>query len=329
MPAGQDTRTEAGGPSRPLGLRSSPDTRAAGAAVRMEGLTRYYGRRRGIEDLDLDVHQGEIFGFLGPNGAGKTTTLRLLLDLIRPSRGKAVVLGLDVRRHGIRVRRRTGYLPGEFGLYENLSGGRFLAFMGRLRGRTDLSYARGLAGRFQADLARPIRDLSHGNKQKLALIQALMHRPPILILDEPTLGLDPLLQQEFYGLLQKVREDGSTVLLSSHNLTEVERMCDRVASIRNGRLVAVDDIAGLRREALRIVQLRTARAIKASAFERLPSLNHVRVDGKVLCCTVRGALGELVTAAAHFGIEDMFSREPSLEEFFLSRYGERTDHDDR
>jgi ABC-2 type transport system ATP-binding protein len=298
-------------------------------AIETIHLTKFYGRQRGIEDLNLTVRQGEVFGFLGPNGAGKTTTIRLLLDLIRPTAGRARIRGLDCRRDGIRVRRQVGYLPGEYRLYENLNGRQLLAYLDGLHGGPEPASLHALAARFGADLDRPIRTLSHGNKQKLALIQAFMHQAPILILDEPTTGLDPLIQQEFFGLLGEARAAGRTVFLSSHNLTEVERVCDRVASVREGRLAAIDEITALRGRALRIVKLTCARPPEQNVFERVRGVSDLRIDGAILECSIQGNLGPLVAAAAPYEIVDILSREPSLEEFFLALYGEKGGGGDR
>ena len=291
-------------------------------AIATTDLTKYYGAHRGIEGVDLTVAQGEIFGFLGPNGAGKTTTIRLLLDLLRPTRGSARVLGLDCRAESRQVRRRIGYLPGEYRLYENLSGRRLLDFLGNLEGEIDWGRTADLADRLGIDLDRTIRTLSHGNKQKIAIIQAFQHRAPLLILDEPTTGLDPLVQQEFFGLLDEARDEGRTVFLSSHNLTEVERICDRVGSVIDGALVAVDDVAALRRDALRIVEVTCARPPAAADFAALDGLGDLEIEDNGLRCTMRGALGPLVACAAPFEIRDVLSRAPSLEEFFLARFGD-------
>ena len=297
-------------------------------AIETIGLTKFYGHTRGIEAIDLTVRQGEVFGFLGPNGAGKTTTIRLLLDLIRPTCGQARILGLDCRRRSVEVRRQVGYLPGEYRLYENLNGRQLLGYLGRLGGGSDPEVAAStLAARLGADLQRPIRALSHGNKQKLAIVQAFMQEAPLLILDEPTTGLDPLVQQEFFALVGEVRAAGRTVLLSSHNLTEVERVCDRVASVRDGRLVAVEEMANLRGRELRLVTLTCARPLAATAFSEVPGLSDMVVDGVELHCTMHGPLGPLLAAAAPFEIVDILSREPSLEEFFLALYGERRSSD--
>jgi len=290
-------------------------------AIQTRQLTKYYGRQLGIEDIELMVPKGEVFGFLGPNGAGKTTTIRLLLDLIRPTGGTASILGLDCRREGLAVRRKVGYLPGEFTLYENLTGQQLLLHLGSLRGGVDWKRVEELATRLGADLGRSIRSLSSGNKQKLAVIQAFMTRPEVLILDEPTSGLDPLIQQEFFGLVHEARTGGATVFLSSHNLTEVERVCDRVASIRCGRLVAVEEVDAVRSRTVRIVRLTCERALDAERFTVEPGIGEVQVDGRHLRCRVEGPLGRLIALAEPHGIIDLLSREPNLEETFLALYG--------
>ncbi|MFO7654574.1 MAG: ABC transporter ATP-binding protein [Candidatus Krumholzibacteriia bacterium] len=290
-------------------------------AIETSRLTRYYGRQRGIEDLDLTVRAGEVFGFLGPNGAGKTTTIRLLLDLIRPTRGEARVLGLDCHRQSLAVRRLVGYLPGEYRFYEDLTGRRLLDYLGRLGGTFDPAIMHILTGRLGADLDRPVRRLSHGNKQKLGIVQAFMHDAPLLILDEPTTGLDPLVQQEFFSLIEESRRAGRTVLLSSHNLAEVERVCDRFASVRDGRLIAVEEMASLRGRAVRVVKLTCARPLAREAFAALPGLEDLVIEGVTLQASVHGTLEQLLAAAAPFELVDILSREPNLEEFFLALYG--------
>jgi ABC-2 type transport system ATP-binding protein len=215
------------------------------AAIETEALTKFYGAERGIEDVTLAVEPGEVFGFLGPNGAGKTTTIRTLLDLLHPSRGSARIFGLDSRRDSVAIRARLGNLPGDFGYGKRSSGREALELLARLRGVSDLARAEELARRFRADLERPLGRLSRGNRQKVGLILAVFHRPELLILDEPTGGLDPLMQEEFLALVREERERGCAVFLSSHELDEVERVCDRVGIIRGGRLIAVERVADL------------------------------------------------------------------------------------
>lgn len=288
------------------------------ASVRTTGLTKIYARHQeGIVDLDLEVRPGEVFGFLGPNGAGKTTTLRLLLDLIRPTRGRAEVLGRDPRRDGVQVRRRVGYLPGDLALYENLTGGELLHYLAHLRGMPDRVYAGELAERLDLDLTRHIHDLSRGNKQKVGVVQALMHRPELVILDEPTSGLDPLVQQEFHLLVREAAGEGRTVLLSSHVMSEVERMADRVAILRSGRLAVVEEVAALKARALRRLELDFAGPVPRSAFAGVPGLRDLDVSGSTVRCGLTGAVGPLMRVATRFELLNVTSHEPDLEEIFL------------
>jgi ABC-2 type transport system ATP-binding protein len=215
------------------------------AVIETERLTKFYGDRRGIEEVTIAVERGEVFGFLGPNGAGKTTTIRTLLDLLHPTRGSARVFGLDSRRESVAIRRRLGNLPGDFGYGRKPSGREALALLARLRGVEGCGRAEQLAARFHADLDRPLGELSRGNRQKVGLILALFHSPELLVLDEPTSGLDPLMQEEFLALVGEERERGCTVFISSHELDEIERVCDRVGIIRKGRVVAVERVADL------------------------------------------------------------------------------------
>lgn len=288
--------------------------------IRTSHLTKSYGKARGIVDLDLAVRPGEVFGYLGPNGAGKTTTIRTLLDFIRPNTGSASVFGLDTHRASLAIRGRVGYLPGELSLYEGMTGREFLRYMANLRGGVAWSGVEKLAERLAANLAQPIRILSHGNKQKLGLIQAFMHQPELLILDEPTQGLDPLVQHEFYRLIAEARAAGRTVFLSSHVLPEVERTCDRVGIIREGVLVAVEDVASLKAKALRRLEIRFAAPPPLAAFEGLPGVRDLRIENSSLHSQVAGSLDAMIKAAARFEVLDVISTEPSLEEIFLTYY---------
>jgi ABC-2 type transport system ATP-binding protein len=297
-----------------------------GDVIRTEALTKFYGRSRGVVDLDLTVRPGEVFGFLGPNGAGKTTTIRLLLDFIRPTRGRVEVLGMDSRRQSVEVRRRVGYLPGELVLYENLTGHELLTYLDNLRGRTGLRHARWLAERLDLDLSRHIRALSKGNKQKLGVVQALMHRPELLIMDEPTGGLDPLVQQEFNRLVREATAEGATFFLSSHILSEVEHLADRVGIVREGRLVLVEEVDALKARALRRLELDFARPLPAGAFEGLPGVRELTVDGCVVRCAVEGSVDALVKEAARHELLNLVSHEPDLEEIFLAYFREDEPH---
>ena len=291
------------------------------AVIETEQLTKYYGSARGIVDVDLTVEQGEVFGFLGPNGAGKTTTIRLLLDLIRPTRGSARVFGLDATREAVAIHRRIGYIPGEFTLYDRLTGKQTLEYFANLRGGVDHAYQASLIERFELDASRRFREYSKGNKQKVGVIIALQHRPELLVLDEPTSGLDPLVQQTFFTTLRDCVADGATVFLSSHILSEVEKSSDRVAIIREGRIVKLDTVEGLRDLAHHQVELRFAGPVPASEFEALPGVSDLVADDHVLRMRVAGAITPVVQAAARYELLDFVSREPSLEETFLAQYG--------
>ena len=285
-------------------------------------LTKYYGKQLGIEDVDLEVKRGEVFGYLGPNGAGKTTTIRTLLDFIRPTSGSATVFGLDIRQSSVDIHRRVGYLNGELALYNNMTGEDLLKYLGNLRGGLDWKYVRELAARFQCDLSRRIQGLSLGNKQKLGLLQAFMHKPELLILDEPTNGLDPLMQHEFYDLLTETKKEGRTIFLSSHILPEVEKVCDRVGIIRQGKLVTVETIEALKSHSVRQLEIHFARAIPTEKFSNVPGIRDILVQDKLLTCNVVGSLDALVKAAAQFEVINIISHEPSLEDIFMTYYNE-------
>jgi ABC-2 type transport system ATP-binding protein len=285
-------------------------------------LTKFYGKRRGIEDINLDVKRGEVFGYLGPNGAGKTTTIRTLLDFIRPTRGSATIFGLDTKRNSVEIHRRIGYLQGELELYGNLTGEDLLKYLGNLRGGLDWKYVKELATRFECDLPRRIKGLSHGNKQKLGLLQAFMHKPELIILDEPTNGLDPLMQHEFYQLVNETKKEGRTVFLSSHILPEVERVCDRVGIIRQGKLVTVETIEALKAHALRRLEIHFARAVPKDKFAGIPGVRDVLVQNSLLTCSVVGSLDALVKTASQFEVVNIVSHEATLEEIFMTFYDE-------
>lgn len=292
------------------------------AIIHTSGLTKYYGKQRGMVDISLDVRRGEVFGYLGPNGAGKTTTIRTLLNLIRPTRGIATIFGMDIQRKGLEVRRHTGYLPGELKLYDNLTGAEMLRYLGHLSGGVDWARVENLATRLDCDLLPPIRSLSHGNRQKIGLIQAFMNTPDLLILDEPTIGLDPLMQQEFYRLVSETKAQGRTVFLSSHIMPEVEHICDRVAIIREGRLVTVEDIDNLKARSIRRLEIHFAGPVSQVKFTEISGVKDVSVHDSVLTCTVVGELDALVKAASQARVVNIISHEPSLEEIFLDYYNE-------
>jgi ABC-2 type transport system ATP-binding protein len=291
------------------------------AIIQTEKLTKYYGSHLGIVDVDLDIQEGEVFGFLGPNGAGKTTTIRTVLDLIRPTSGRALVFGIESTVDPVAIHRRIGYIPGEFTLYDRLTGGQTIEYFANLRGGVDRAYQAALIDRFEIDPKRRFREYSKGNKQKIGLVLALQHRPELLILDEPTSGLDPLVQQSFFALVHEARAEGRTTFLSSHILSEVERTCDRVAIIREGRIAKVDSVEGLRDLAHHQVELRFSGPVPITEFEGLPGVSDVTADDHVLRMRVSGPITPVVRAAARYELLDFVSREPTLEETFLAQYG--------
>ena len=286
------------------------------------GLSKDYGSGRGLLGLDLEIREGEIFGFLGPNGAGKSTTLRLLLDLIRPTSGSARILGLDSRQDGLAIRRAVGFLPGDLALYPKLTGRVVLDYLARLRGGVDPRVRDALVERFGVDLDRPIRQLSTGNRQKIGLVQAFMHEPELLILDEPIAGLDPLVQQSFHELLAEVSAERRTVLLSSHALSEVERVTHRLAILRRGRLVIVDSLDNLRQVALQRLEIEFVEPVAADEFRGLPGVKDVSVNGQTLTVGFEGSADPVVKAAAAHDVRAIRPREDDLEDIFLRYYRE-------
>src|SRR4051794_17188968 len=307
-----------------MGTQQPPALRDS--AIDTQRLTKSYGKSRGIIDLSMSVNTGEIFGFLGPNGAGKTTTIRTLLDFLRPTSGSARIFGLDCHADSVAIRRRLGNLPGELALYRNLTGQQVLEFSANLRGGVPPGEIKRLADRLDADLGKPMKAYSHGNKQKIGLIQALMHKPDLVILDEPTTGLDPLVQQSLYELLEEVKQDGRTIFFSSHVLPEVERLCDRVAIVREGRLVAVETVAGLKQKAVRRIEIVFDAPVRAEAFANVPGVSEARASGSTLHVVVKGNLDALIKAAAQRTVVNVITYEPSLEEIFLTFYREEEKH---
>jgi ABC-2 type transport system ATP-binding protein len=292
--------------------------------IAADRLTKSYGASRGIVDLTFAVERGEVFGFLGPNGAGKTTTIRTMLDLIRPTSGDLTVFGMRPREDAAAIHARIGYLPGKLALYERMTGGAFLDAFASFRGGLPRTRIEALAERIDLDLSKPIRALSHGNKQKIGLVQTFMHEPELVILDEPTQGLDPLIQQEFYAIVDEARARGATVFLSSHILPEVERVCDRVAIIREGRLVTVADIADLKEQALRRLELRFDEPVPVDAFTALPSVRDVDAHAETIRLTVQGIADPVIKEAARHTVVSVTSEEPNLEEIFLAIYRDGT-----
>ncbi|MGA8851580.1 MAG: ABC transporter ATP-binding protein [Aeromicrobium sp.] len=289
-------------------------------AIETHDLTKNFGDFTAVEDLDLTVDEGEVFGFLGPNGAGKSTTIRTLLDQIRPTSGSARVLGMDSRADSLAIRSEIGYVPGDLALYKNLTGAQTLKYFARLRGGVDQTFVDGLAERLQADLSKKISEYSTGNRQKIGLIQAFMHKPRLLILDEPNAGLDPLIQQEFITMLREVRDDGRTVFLSSHTLSEVEQVATRVAIIRHGKLAAVERIDDLKAKAIRRLDLQFAAAVPADLFDAVPGVREADISEDQAAVAFDGPINPILHAAMAHELVDLHTRDADLEEIFLAYY---------
>ena len=292
------------------------------AAIRTSKLSKDYGLGHGLFDLDLEVAPQEVFGYLGPNGAGKSTTIRCLMGLIRPTLGSAHIFGLDCQRDSVAVKRKVGYLPGDMPQFGSLRGKEIVAYLGGLRGDIDPKIVRNIAERFDLDLGRRFREYSSGNKKKLGIVLAFMHKPDLLILDEPTGGLDPLNQQEFYKLLRETRDAGATVFLSSHILSEVENVCDRAGIIRSGRLVKVADLDEIHRIRLHRLEIEFAPGteVPADAIRAAAGVEAVVVGDQTVTCTVKGVFEPLLKALDGATVTNLVSHEPSLEEVFLTYY---------
>ena len=292
-------------------------------AVRLVSLTKHFGNQRGVSRLDLDVSPGQVFGFLGPNGAGKSTTIRLMMGLYRPDLGRAEILGVDAA-HGAEARRRIGYLPGELALYPQLKGREILDRVARIRGGVDTRYRGDLVERFGAELDRPVRSLSKGNRQKIGLVAAFTHRPELLVLDEPTSGLDPLLQHEFARLLEECVEAGATVFLSSHDLAEVQRLAHQVAIIKEGRLVAVDTVEALRAKAPRTLEMVLHKPADVLAFDTVPGCELIALTrgGTHARFRVTGDVGPLLAATVPYEVADLAARSADLDDLFLDYYAD-------
>jgi ABC-2 type transport system ATP-binding protein len=293
------------------------DVAVSATAISCTGLTKDYGGGHGVFDLDLSVRPGEVFGFIGPNGAGKTTTIRLLMDLIHPDKGTATLLGLDSRRDSVAVKRRVGYLPGELVSFPGVTAAYVIGLLAGLRGGVDPAGIATLAKRFDIDLGRRYESLSHGNKQKVGLIQAFMHHPDLVILDEPTLGLDPLIQREFRRLIQEAAADEATVFLSSHVLSEVEAVCDRIALIRAGRLERVGSLNELRAMRTHRVEARFNGRLSATDVDHLPGVSEPHIEDHLLTCAVQGDIAPLLRLLSAADVVELDSHEMSLEEVFL------------
>lgn len=293
----------------------------ANYVIETQDLTVYYGKHRGIENVNLKVEQGEVFGFLGPNGAGKTTTQRALMDIIHPSSGTASIFGLDCQTQGIEIRKRIGYLPGELALYPNMKAVNFLDMLASLQDKAlDKKFRQDLYERLDFDPSRKMKEYSRGNKQKIGIIASFMNKPDLLILDEPTGGLDPLIQQTVMELVREVKEDGRTVFFSSHILPEVQAVCDRVGIIRDGQLVQTSTVDSLTVQSFKRVHLTFRDIVPADAFA-IDGVSETGRDGQTVMLEIQDNLPELMKIAASFGIEDIDTPHVTLEEIFLSFYG--------
>jgi beta-exotoxin I transport system ATP-binding protein len=299
----------------------SRDTEAP--ALRIDGLVKDYGRFRALRGIDLEVRRGEIYGFLGPNGSGKSTTIRCVLDLLRPSGGRIEVLGLDPHRDGVDVRRRVAYVPGELRLPERLTGFQLVAAIDRLRGSIDPARRDVLAERLDLDLGRRLRELSSGNRRKVALLLAFASGAELLILDEPTNGLDPLVQHEFLRLLRETREEGTTIFLSSHVLSEVQRVADRVGVLRDGEVVAVGTVDEVRGRALRRVEAWFLGDPPRAELAAVAGLRDRLIDGHRFSALVAGPVQPLLEILARHPVDSLLIEEPDLEEAFLDLYEDR------
>ncbi|NNC76174.1 MAG: ABC transporter ATP-binding protein [Acidimicrobiia bacterium] len=290
-------------------------------AIHTEGLTKHYGEVEALVDLDLGIRRGEVFGFLGPNGAGKTTTIRTLLDEIRPTAGTATILGMDTHLKSVEIRDHIGYVPGDLAMYPNLTGMDTLTYFANLRGGVDWDGVNTFAERLDADLSKKVGDLSSGNRQKIGLIQAFMSKPELLIMDEPSSGLDPLVQREFQKMMREVVAEGRTVFLSSHTLSEVQRVADRVGIIRNGRLIAVEGVAKLRSKAIRRVTLVFDRPVDGDRISSVEGARDVVVENHHVTLSFDGEMQLLINAVTDgHHLVDISTHEADLEEIFLTYY---------
>ncbi len=291
------------------------------SAILAENLTKHYRDVEALVDLNLEVMRGEVFGFLGPNGAGKTTAIRTLMDEIRPTSGRASVLGFDTHQKSVEIRRYIGYVPGDLAMYPGLTGRDTISYFANLRGGVDWSYVESLAERLNADLSPKIGNLSSGNRQKIGLIQAFMNRPQVLIMDEPSSGLDPLLQREFQTMLRELTEEGCTVFLSSHSLSEVQRVADRVGIIRQGRLITVETVSSLRSKAIRRVEFEFGSQIESTIFHTIPGVRDIVVEDHRVVLSYDGTIDVLLKAAMdHNDVVDITTHEADLEDIFLTYY---------
>lgn len=291
----------------------------------LTNLTKYYGTRKGVEDINLAVHPGEVFGFLGANGAGKSTTIRTILNFISPTSGSARVFGLDSVKDSVAIKHRVGYLSGNAELYNDMTGQQLFQYLASFGNLVDWDYVQQLVTRLQAEPERQINKLSKGNRQKIALIQALMHQPDLLILDEPTNGLDPLMQQVFYQLIEEAKAKEKTVFLSSHNLTEVQKICDRAAFVRNGNLVAIEELSNTQNLTYHRYIVEFAQPPQKEVFAQLPNTNDLSIDGTTMHIGVSGSVDQFIKTLAVFKVVALDEQETSLEDVFLHYYENEPD----
>lgn len=291
-------------------------------AVEIKGLSKQFGDLTALKDVNITVKPGEVFGFLGPNGAGKTTTIRAMLNLIHPTEGTITILDLDSRKDYKELHKHIGYLAGDMSMYDNLRAEQYIRYMASLHDDVETGQIAILANALHADLKPRIKHLSRGNKQKIGLIAAMMHKPKLLIMDEPTTGLDPLMQEVFYDLLAQHTLAGGTTFMSSHNLGEVQRVCDQVAFIRNGELVEVNKVSKLRSSAVQEFEVRFAKDVPEDIFKGIKSVNDVTSEGDVVTCVVKGHLNEFLKVLSNYDVVSVANRELELEEVFMKLYGE-------
>ena len=289
--------------------------------LEIKSLTKWYSSVCAIEDVSFDIGQGEIFGYLGPNGSGKTTTIRIFLDFIRASAGHARLFGLGSHVHSSKIKSRIGYVPGEYGIYEEMRGLEYLRFFGALRGYKKPPLRDRLVEIFDLDTSKRTKSYSHGTKQKLAIIQAFMHDPELLILDEPTIGLDPLMQQRFYELLMEMKNRGKTIFLSSHILPEVEKVCDRVGILREGKLVAIHEISEIKKIRLKSIEISFKQEVDKSVF-RLDGVRKVEKDGNTIKLWIDSNINSVLRTISEYPVENISFRDASLEDIFMEYYSE-------
>ena len=292
--------------------------------ISIESLTKYYGKFLAVSDISFSVNKGEIFGLIGPNGAGKSTTMRSILNFIKPTEGKITIKGLDSQKDYIKIRSLIGYLPGEFSIYDNLSGEEYISHILHLRNKSNkIPNLKNLAARFDLDLSKKSKKLSKGNKQKVGIIQAFCHDPEILILDEPTSGLDPLKQQEFEDLVLEFKNQGKTIFISSHVLPEVETLCDRVAIIKNGQIIAEDKMADLKKKSLNRIEVQFSKDFDVDKLRKNIGISKVTGDSNKYTFDIEGNIDKFIKELANHEIENLKTIEPDLEDIFLSYYGEQ------